>query len=185
MPQKIILLDMDDTIENLTEAWVAYANRRFGTSVQAEKITTWNPSEAFPPDCRQAMYELLLEDALYENVRPLPGAVEGVRRLLEDGHTVYIVTNTQYKVAAVKMDGVLFRYFPYLTWKNVIFASDKAMIRGDILVDDGPQNLEHGAYEKILFTAPHNRAYDAAAHGMYRANDWEEAYALITSLCAE
>jgi hypothetical protein len=42
------------------------------------------------------------------------------------------------------------------------------MIRGDVLIDDGIHNLEGGDYKKILFTAAHNRNYDAEANGMIR-----------------
>ena len=61
----------------------------------------------------------------------------------------------------------------------------KQLIRGDVLIDDGIHNLEGGAYKKILFTAPHNRHYDAEAHGMTRVNNWEEAVRIIDGMAQE
>ena len=107
-----ILVDMDDTIENLAEAWVAYLNAR--------------------------------------------------HKLIADGHTVLIVTTSNYQTLAAKMEQVLFHYFPFLTWNDVIITAHKQLIKGDVLVDDGIHNLEGGDYFKILMTAPHNRNYDAA-----------------------
>ena len=78
-----------------------------------------------------------------------------------------------------KMNGLLFRYFPFLTWDRVIVTGRKQMIRCDVLIDDGVHNLEGGDYKKILFTAPHNRQYDAEANGMVRADTWEDVIRII------
>lgn len=124
-----ILVDMDDTIENLAEAWVAYLNAR---------------------------------------------------------HPVLIVTTSNYQTLAAKMEQVLFHYFPFLTWNDVIITAHKQLIKGDVLVDDGIHNLEGGDYFKILMTAPHNRNYDADKNGMYRVSSWSETYSAIQALaCAD
>ena len=80
------------------------------------------------------------------------------------------------------MEEVLFRYFPFIEWKDVIIASRKQMIRADILIDDGIHNHIDGDYLRLLYTAPHNREYDAEANGMIRVNGWEEIYRIITEL---
>ncbi|MBQ7980244.1 MAG: HAD hydrolase-like protein [Oscillospiraceae bacterium] len=177
----IILVDMDDTIENLTETWINYANKRFGTSVNAADITTWDPSEAFPNVAHEDMYALLLEDELYETVKPFEGSAHYLEKLIADGHEIFIVTNSPYQVMKVKTEKVLFRYFPFISWKNVIITGSKHLIKGDVLIDDGVHNLEKGDYAKLLFTAPHNRSYNAEENGMVRVGSWEEVYGVIKS----
>ena len=59
-----ILVDMDDTIENLAEAWVAYLNARHQTSTDLSDITDWDISKAFPTLTKEQVYAPLLEDAL-------------------------------------------------------------------------------------------------------------------------
>ena len=81
-----------------------------------------------------------------------------------------------------KMREVLFRYFPFLSWDQVIITSRKQMIRGDVLIDDGIHNLEGGEYKKILFTAPYNRHYDAEANGMARVDSWDQIIRIIDSM---
>lgn len=95
-------------------------------------------------------------------------------------HRVYIVTSSFYETLAVKMTDVLFRYFHFLKWEDVIITSHKQLIHGDVLVDDGVHNLEGGDYLKILMDAPHNRSYDAEQGGMHRVTGWDEAYDIIT-----
>ncbi len=178
----IILVDMDDTIENLTEAWINYANKRFGTTVNAADVTTWDLSEAFPSVSHEEMYALLLEDELYGTVEPFEGAAYYLQKLISDGHEVFIVTNSPYQVMKAKMEKILFKHFPFIDWKHVIITGNKPLIKGDVLVDDGVHNLLGGDYTKLLFTAPHNRSFDADGNGMIRVDCWEEAYKAITKI---
>ena len=82
------------------------------------------------------------------------------------------------------MEDLLFRWFPFITWDQVIIAKRKQLIRGDVLIDDGIHNLEGGEYIKILMTAPHNRSYDAEGNGMIRVNSWKEIEKVIDGLSA-
>lgn len=175
----IILVDMDDTIENMTEAWINYANMRFDTAVNAADITTWDPSEAFPTVSHEEMYALLLEDKLYETVEPFEDAAHYMQKLISEGHEVFIVTNSPYQVMKSKIENVLFRHFPFIDWKHVIITGRKHLVKGDVLIDDGVHNLLGGDYAKLLFTAPHNRSFDAEKNGMVRVNCWEEVYEVL------
>ena len=169
-----ILVDMDDTIEQLVEAWIRCTNERYGYHSTVEDVKSWNMTEAFPGLTKRQVYDIPDEPGFWGKVKPMPGAVEGVRKLIEDGHQVYIVTATQYESLAEKMSDLLFKYFPYIEWDHVIITKRKQMIRGDVLIDDGPHNLEGGEYEKILVDAPHNRSYDAEANGMICVHNWDE-----------
>lgn len=163
-----ILVDMDDTIENLLVHWVAMLNELYGTSVDVENVRSWFLQEAFPELTQEQVYAPLKTDELWLRVTPKPDAQEYLKRLRDDGHEIFITTSSAYQTVPVKMERVLFRYFPGITWSQVILASTKQMIRGDVMVDDGPHNLEYGAYYKILMDAPHNRNYTPQAYGVCR-----------------
>ena len=115
-------------------------------------------------------------------VKPKPYAVEYVKKIIDDGHDVFIVTSSYYKTIVQKMDCVLFTYFPYLTWDNVIITSHKQMVKGDVLIDDGIHNHDGGEYFSILMDASHNRKFDAEKHGMLRVKSWPEAYEAVCNL---
>lgn len=182
MKKLTILVDMDDTIENLTEAWVHYTNERYGTHTVKSDVRNWDVSSAFPTLTHDQVYDLLLEEELYRTSVPLDGAYEYLQRLIADGHEIYIVTCTQYEIMKVKMEELLFKFFPFLHWDHVIITARKQMIRGDVLVDDGPHNLVGGDYEKILMSASHNEDFDAEANGVRRVYNWKEAYARICEI---
>lgn len=177
-----VLVDMDDTIESLLEAWVRGVNEKYGTAVAYEDINDWNVAKAFPGLTWEQVYEVPLTPGFWDTVAPIPGAAEALKRLMDDGFEVLIVTATPFVSAPEKIEGYLFRHFPFLSWDQVIITGRKQRIRGDVLVDDGVHNLEGGDYAKILMSAPHNKNYDAEANGMIRVNNWAEAEAAIRAL---
>ena len=174
-----ILIDMDDVLEKLCEAWVDYLNAHFGTHTTMEDVNDWDLCCAFPTLTRDQVYCVALDDAFWGSIQPMPGADEALRKFLAEGHEVYIVTATYYQTLKAKMDDLLFRYFPYLSWENVIITFRKQLIRGDVLIDDGPHNLRGGDYHKILFTANHNRTFDEKSIGAVRADSWDDVCRLI------
>ncbi len=182
MVKKTILVDMDEVLDDMDRKWVSYLNSRYGTHTRYEDVKEWDMTKAFPGLSRGQVYGAILEEELYRNFEPTEGAAEVLQKLIGEGHDIFVVTNTPYQVAKVKMEEVLFKYYPFLSWEQCIFTSKKQMIRGDVLIDDSPGNLEGGEYVKLLFSAPYNRDYDAEKNGMIRVNSWEEIYAVIEGL---
>ncbi len=180
-----ILVDMDDTIEQLLKAWVSRANAKYGRNVSLDEITDWNVAAPYPGVTKKEIYGVTYEPGFWSSIEPMPGAAEALRHFMDEGHEVYIVTATEIEHVEEKMKGLLFRYFPFLSWAQVIITGRKQMIRGDVLIDDGIHNLVGGEYRKILFTAPHNRDYDAEANGMIRVHTWEETVRIIDAMAAE
>ena len=174
-----ILVDMDDTIEQLLKAWVKRANEKFGREVTLDEITGWNVAAPYTGLTRKQIYDVTYEPGFWSSIEPMPGAAEALKHFMDEGHEVYIVTATEPEHVEEKMKDLLFRYFPFLSWQQVIITGRKQMIRGDVLIDDGIHNLEGGKYRKILFTAPHNRLYDAERNGMIRVSSWDEITEVI------
>ena len=177
-----ILVDMDDTMEQLLEALVKRANERFGRNAAVDDVTDWSIVCAFPGIEKRQILDFMREADFWEDVKPVPGAAEALKHFMDEGHDVYVVTATEFEHVREKMENVLFRYFPFFSPRQVIITCRKQMIRGDVLIDDGIHNLEGGDYAKILFTAPHNRYYDAEANGMIRADSWDEIIGIIDNM---
>ena len=177
-----ILVDMDDTIENLLKAWVEGVNRAYGRAASYDDVTEWNVASAFPGLTWEQVYAIPMRPGFWDTVSLVPGAAEALRRFMEAGHEVLIVTATPFESVPEKIGGFLFRYFPFLSWDQVIIAGKKQRIKGDVLIDDGVHNLVGGDYVKILMTAPHNKDYDAEANGMIRVSGWDEIIRIIDSM---
>ena len=180
-----ILVDMDDVLETLVEGWTEYLNDRHGLDVKPTDVKCWDMSLAFPTLTKEEVYAAGTDDALWDYVGPKPGAAEALKKLMDEGHEIYVVTASYYQTLRAKMENVLFRYFPFLDWDHVIITSNKHMIKGDVLIDDGPHNLTGGDYRKILFNASHNESFDESSVGAVRVHDWDEACAEIEKIAGE
>lgn len=180
-----IMVDMDDTIENLGETWVNYLNERHSLSVKWPEITEWDLKKAFPTLSEWQIYEPLFERGLWERVKPLPDAEKFLKRLVDDGHEVFIATSSHPSTLGMKYELVIKRFFPFLSWTDVICTSRKQVLNADVLIDDGPHNLEGGLYEGILVTAPHNRNYNEKERGFHRADNWKEIYSIVCGIADE
>jgi 5'(3')-deoxyribonucleotidase len=174
-----VLVDMDDVLVNSTEVWVECLNRRFGMHVRYEDLDDFDVSAAFYPRTHAEVYAMQADADMWRMSRPLPGAPEALASLIARGHRVIVVTSSRYTALETKMEDVLFRYFPFLTWNDVIVTAEKQRVRGDVLIDDGPHNFQGGEYRGILFTAPHNRAFNAEKAGLRRADTWQDVLTLL------
>lgn len=178
----IVCIDMDDTIENLCEAWVDYLNEKYGTHTKYTDLREWDVSKAFPTIEKNLIYQALHDTALWDTVKPKKDAQRYVKKLVDDGYSVYICTNTSYKFAQYKFDNVLFKYFPFLNRSNIIVTANKHLVCCDFLVDDYEQNLMgNNAKRKILFDTPHNRAFNEKSYGIKRTKSWKTIYDEITN----
>lgn len=175
-----MLVDIDDTIEDLLVAWCGFLNGTYKTNVNYEDITEWDMQKFFPALTKEQIYKPLQTRKFWETVKPKPYAQQYLKALCDCGFDVYLCTSSDYRSIKIKYETVIMKYFPYIPWEKIIITSRKQMIKADFLIDDAVHNLEGGSYKKILMTAPHNKNYNAKENGMYRVNDWREIYSLLT-----
>lgn len=181
MKKLTLLVDMDDVLKNLVECWTSVLNQRYGTSVREEDVTSWYIADFFPFLTKEQIFGVLHEHGFWESLSPMQNAPEVLERLISDGHTVRVVTASHYLTVPHKINRLLTLY-PCLSWEDVIVASDKRCIMGDVMIDDGVHNLELTACRKLLFDRPHNRSFHEQEHGMVRVHSWNEIYAEITKI---
>ena len=175
-----ILVDIDDVLNDLLACWVKLLNKRYGLQADAEDLKIWNVQGIYPSLTVEQVYQPMYENEIWQMLSPRPTSVEYLKKMMDDGHDLLIVTASVYQTIPAKMDW-LFAAFPFISWENVIITRRKQLIQGDVLIDDGIHNLEGGAYFKILMDSPNNRAYDAEGNGMVRVHTIKEAYEAINT----
>lgn len=175
-----ILVDMDDTIENLCEVWVQTLNEKYDRLVKPTDLIEWDINKFFPGLTQEQIYAPLNEAEFWMRVKPYRDAQFYLKKLIDDGHKVMVVTASQPDTVAHKLKHVLFEYFPYLSYHDVIICANKQLIKGDYLVDDGVHNLMGGEYNPILMDAPHNKYFDNKKAGIPRVYNWKQIYSLIS-----
>ena len=172
----IILVDMDDTMEDLLTSWVECLNRKYNLQVNPKEVTSWEIPPYFPSLTPFQVYEALVTEELWKTVKPIDGAVEYLKRLVEEGFTVRVCTASSPTSYALKMKWVMKRYFPFLdTRTQCICIHDKHLLKANVLLDDNYKNLLNSSYQGILFTRKHNKNLDYPI----RVNSWEEFYKYV------
>lgn len=181
MKKFTILVDMDDTLVNTVKTWVNWLNAKHHLNVRYEDITDWNLSIAFPTLTLAQLYEPLGCQDFWKLVTPKHDAQVFLRFLIEDGHNVYIASASHYLTVKYKIHDCLFKHFPYLNHKQLIFINNKQLLNADFLIDDGIHNLTDAKYRGILVTTPYNQHINEKdiELDMIRVTNWEEIYNFI------
>lgn len=169
-----VLLDMDGVLCDLVGKWFTIYNQEHGDALRLEDMREWGPHLYAKKG--KAIYRYLAQPGFFRDLTPLPGAIRGVKTLLSWGHEVVIVTAARHghsdKLAWVH------EHLPFLPPHNMVFAHRKELVRGDVLFDDAPHNLEAFA----PYGLPVAMAYSFNAHVPYhRVTNWEEFLTLISA----
>lgn len=181
-----ILLDLDSVCNDLLTVWYERYNRDYNDDMCVERQLTWDMHAYVKPECGKAIYRYLSEPGLYRNLPVMDGAVEGIQALKDMGCKVFIVSACSPSSAGEKMLWVK-DYLPPVNGFISVYSygkDAKALIAGDILIDDGPHNIEHSiATHKIVvdFGYPYNRD----VHADYRAHSWPEIVAAVQEIAEQ
>ena len=184
MRRKLIVgIDLDDVLIDLLGAWVNWLNKKHNLNVTYNDITNWDITKFFPTLTKEEIFEPLNTPEFWNYVKPLPNTVTTLKSMFEDDRlTVKIITASSYKTLQMKFDNVLFSYFPFLSYKDVIVCYDKHLIDVDVLIDDCVSNFTNFRGIGILIDMPHNKEIDPLTYDV-RVKDLCTAYEIITELC--
>ena len=178
MNRPVILVDMDSVIVDLMSEWHRRYNEDYGDDLTVDRLLTWETERYVKPECGLKIYDYLDEPGLFLNLRPLPGAIESLRRLHER-FDIVIVTSSRMNAYAEKEQWVE-RHLPFIGRKNLIFAHRKELIRGEMLFDDAPHNLlafQQTGRTAVAMDYPYNRHVPGP-----RVKNWNEFERLAEQL---
>ena len=175
----VILLDIDDILDDLLPYWLEVIDKRYHTGIKFEDVKFWEMDRIFPGLTKEQIFDPLTEDDFWENVKPIEGSQEYLKKLLDEGFTIKLCSSSSPKSWYLKYTQFIKKYFPYISWKNVFIAHDKQMVKGNVLFDDNINNLIGGEYVGVLLDKPHNRHYDEKSMNIMRVYNWEQFYNFI------
>ncbi|KAH0791873.1 5'-3'-deoxyribonucleotidase [Histomonas meleagridis] len=172
MKKKVILLDIDGTLNNFQEYFISEFQKRY-----PELIDPSNPPKSHIDIMnidRQKGLALLQEPHFTEGMTPLRGAVKALHEMEARGHNVFFCTSLVTDHSDTLRDRVQWigKWFGEKWMNRVIFAHDKTMVRGDFLVDDSPKKARGilpPTWKYIAFDAEHNQCDTCD----YRIYDWD------------
>jgi 5'(3')-deoxyribonucleotidase len=162
-----ILVDMDGVLVDLVTPWLADYNRTYGDDLSHEDIGDYS-FRGVPLRCsRRDLFALLARPGLFLEAPPFPGAIAAMRRLVDDGHDVAVVTSAPMQVAPDSARQKWLWCGEHLTDAGIphgfVVTEDKWLVRGDVLVDDAPAQLDRFPSRTIGVRYPWNRESRADA----------------------
>jgi 5'-nucleotidase len=159
----VIKLDVDSVCADMLPVWIDLYNIQYDDNLDYRAITDWNVAKFVKPECGNKIYDILTVPEFYDMTPPMKGYPEGVARLRELGHTILYVTSCVPGTLDQKLNWIL-RHDPGTVWQNVVFGYQKSLVRGDLLVDDSPDNLRKASEPTVRFAHPYNYRVPASAH---------------------
>lgn len=173
---------MDDILVNLLDEWLIYLNEFKGVVPKTkDEIVEWDMSRAYPMLTKNQLYGCLCDDDFWKRVQPVTGAYTYMKKLIDDGHEIYIATSSQPHSFFIKTQYCLFKHFDFLSPKQVICINNKSLLDGDILFDDYHENLRNFKGVRVLRNKPYNLNCDEECHH-FRVDTWEEFYAIVKEI---
>jgi 5'-nucleotidase len=177
----LILVDMDSVLADFEAAFeekcrLTHPDFEF---IVHEERTTFYLADSYPPELRTMIVDIYKQPTFFHDMPVIPGGVEAVREMADLGWQVFVCTHPFY----INEHNFAGKYYWAEThigkgWgERVIFASDKTMIRGNILIDDKPEisGVNQPEWEHIIF----DRAYNRHVNGKRRLtwSNWREVLA--------
>jgi len=176
-----ICVDMDDVLADLMPEWVKLY--RLKTNDKRElNITEWEIHKSLPAMPKNEVYDLLNEEGLFLNCKPIEGAINGLTKVISDDRfKLIILTSAASKYAFSEKLKWMKNYFGSGILPHV-FASSSSKSKNmlsdcyDVIIDDSGhvmKSLEDSDVVKILFDRPHNKELPEDLYD-YRVYSWPE-----------
>lgn len=159
----LILVDMDDVLSDFDGEFY----RRWNVRHPERKIV--------PPEVRKRFYikeeltkdyaplvtEINTEKGFIRSLPEIPGGINAVKEISNMGHQVFICTAPLdiYDNCVLEKYRWVDEHMGFEWTKKLIITKEKALIKGDILIDDKPdiKNEDKAIWEHVLYDKPYNR----------------------------
>jgi 5'-nucleotidase len=174
----IILIDMDDVLADFDGEFY----RRWNTKHPERKIVPPEERKCFyikeelPKEYSPFVTEINTEKGFIYSLPEIPGGIKAVNKISEMGNRVFICTAPLdiYDNCVLEKYKWVDEHMGFEWTKKLIITKEKALIKGDILIDDKPEikNEDKAEWEHIFYDKPYNRRIS----GKRRLNwsNWEE-----------
>eukprot|EP00922_Rhytidocystis_sp_ex-Travisia-forbesii_P028165 GHVS01041339.1.p1 GENE.GHVS01041339.1~~GHVS01041339.1.p1 ORF type:complete len:273 (-),score=49.22 GHVS01041339.1:304-1122(-) len=178
MGGKVVLVDMDNTLVDwdcqfyrLMAKLHPYVPLR-----SPEARTNWSIEYNYPLKYERAILELTDQPEFWRTMPPMKGGVQAMQDMVASGLKVFIVSSPDpfhtSRCAKEKYDWI--ENYLGTHWKSkVILASDKTLIRGDVLIDDKP-SVCYGAHVPCWTHVLYHHAYNSMYTSTPRIQQWTD-----------
>lgn len=179
----IILVDMDDVLADFDgefyQRWnVKHPERKI---VPPDERKCFYIKDELPKECGPLISGINAEKGFIRSLPEIPGGIKAVNEMAEMGHQVFICTAPLdfYENCVLEKYIWVDEHMGFGWTKKIILTKEKAMVRGDILIDDKPKikNEDKALWEHIFYDKPYNRETEGK-----RRLTWKNWKQILTEL---
>lgn len=146
-----LLVDMDGVLADVYSRFIYLEFRETGVQPEIRDLYGKTEAEAF------AHYEQNVRSVDFFRKAPvMPGSMEGLKYLNSKYKVLVVSSAMEFPGSLIEKHDWLREFFPFISWKQIVFCGDKSALNGDTMIDDHPKNLDFFTGRRILFTQPHN-----------------------------
>lgn len=160
-----ILCDMDGVLSDTLPTWLAEYRAISADNVHVKDIKAYGFDKFVKHP--KLLWRALTSGDVFRKAAPMPGAIEALR-WLNAHHEVYIVTYSHESVLdghRAKLDW-LRHWAPFLAEDQVVFTKRKALVDGDVMIEDHSANL----YNWLLESPKPGDRYGYLVDHLYNRN---------------
>lgn len=169
---KTLLVDMDGVLADVYAQLLKIEYEEKGIKHKIESLYGKMESEAFEDG-----YAYVHRPRFFQTAPLIPGCVQGLRYLNDKYNLLIVSSATEFPNSPTEKLKWMHKHFPFINWKQIVLCGRKDVIKGDIMLDDHPKNLNYFEGRKIIFTQPHNIYIQNPSYE--RANNWEEVMKIL------
>lgn len=167
-----ILVDMDGVIADVYSMFFTLHEKETGQRLKAEDVAGIREADAFAGQLRWVN-----TPGFFRSVPVMNDSVRVLEKLNRSYEVIIISMATEFPVCLNDKRLWLDDYFPFITWRQMVFCGNKNLINADIMIDDHFKNLDEFTGKTILFSQPHNITTTRTRHR--RVNTWIEIEKLL------
>jgi 5'(3')-deoxyribonucleotidase len=167
-----ILVDMDGVLADVYRQFLAYEFRETGVARQLESLDGVIEEDAFP-----GFHRHVNSAGFFRTAPKMAGSVEGLKYLNGKYRVLVVSSATEFRLSLTEKLDWMNEHFPFISWRQIILCGTKAPIRGDVMIDDHPTNLNGFDGRRIIFSQPHNRF--ANGDGYQRVESWQQIMRIL------
>jgi len=176
-----VLLDVDGVLADFSAGSRPEIERILGRKAVDEDFLRWDVTWCLKDDLQREEFGRAVDSPGFCAGLPvIPGSRDGVDSLRLDGHEVVFVTSHRMtsKTWVHERDRWLMEHFA-ADQRDIVHCHRKEFVRGNVLVDDRPKNVEvwglhHPDGAAILWDQPYNRYAELEHPGIRRTASWDD-----------
>lgn len=176
-----IALDMDGVVYDCLGPWTRWLAETHGETITPDQITTWDFHTQVK--CGVKVYDFLDTPGAFLDMQAAPGAIAAINYAHGLGVRQFFVSTIKTRQGAWEKQQAIARDFPYLANDVLITSGSKDLIRADVLVDDGPHNLEAFSLYGLTCKVPYK--YNAHVETDFVLVQWSEYPKLVEYLLSQ